>query len=469
MQPPNPLQTLLERERQEFVRARRAQIFTPVPVARWLARWALHGLEPGAAVLDPAAGTGRLLAAVRERDPRAQLHAIEREPGAAEVLARALPAACLRVDDSLGCSLPQADAVVLNPPYGNADQLGAEAHAALADRWPFHRRQLDLSVLFVAAAVEALRPGGRLAAIVPRYWLEATGAAGFRGWLAERARLEWVIDLGNVQPFPDADVLSVLIVAVAGESGPARFARLESREALERVLGGGEPPRSYTVEVLGAGPWSQRSPEVEAALSRLESAGARVGDFFDVGQGIKTGLNRAFVLDDAQAGRLADAGADVRRLARPRDLHAGGIAPSGRWLLRSMSTDPEPVGAVGAWLEPFRVQLESRYQVRDGSVPWYALAIAQNLRLLEAAPKLLHPLYAREPRFAVDEVGHHVLTGAYALVPKRELPVALPEVAVWLNGPRVRGWAEARCKLKRDGYREFGRRALLEVPVPWSV
>ncbi len=458
---------LLERERRDFVRADRAQVFTPVPIARWLARVALRGLPAAPVVLDPAAGSGRLLAAVGELRPDAILDAVEPEPGAADILAAALPAARLRRVDALASPLPPADAVVLNPPYGSADSWPPEVHAALSLRWAFHRRQIDRSVLFMAAALEALVDGGRLAAIVPRYWLESTGAAGFRAWFAARASLEWVVDLGNVQPFPDADVLSVLVVAVKGGVGPSRFARLSDGAELRRVLDGHGPDEPYEVAGLGSAPWSLRPPSEERALHELEAGSARLGDWFEVGQGIKTGLNRAFVLDAAEAGALRAAGADVRPMARPRDLTADGVQPAGKWLLRVLGTDPEPKGLLAEHLAAHRPSLSARFQVRDGSVPWYALAIAQNLRLLEARPKILHPLYARTPRFAVDRVGHHVLTGAYALVPRRELPVSLEFAAAWLNGPRVRAWASARCKLKRDGYREFGRRALLEVPVPW--
>ena len=192
-----------------------------------------------------------------------------------------------------------------------------------------------------------------------------------------------------------------------------------------------------------------------------------MGEWFAVGQGIKTGLNRAFVVSGDRAAGLRAAGADLQRLARPRDLCRGRVEPGDRWLLRVLSGD-EPNGLVLEWLESHRADLEARFQVRDGSVPWYALAVPQNLPLLEAPHKLLHPLYARAPRFALDVLGHHVLTGAYAIVPSAPLPVPLEEVGAWLNGPEVRAWALARTKLKRDGYREFGRRALLEVPVPWA-
>lgn len=427
----------------------------------------MRGLPAGAEVLDPAAGTGRLLAAVADVDGRARLKAVERDPQAASTLTRALPDVELQVADALTAAVSSADAVVLNPPYENADRLDASRHVALAARWPFYRRQLDLSVLFMALGVDALRPGGRMAAIVPRYWLEATGAAGFRAWLAQRTAIESVLDLGNTQVFARADVLSALIVVrKASPSRATTFARLKPGRPLQEALRV-PPAGAYEVEQLGGEPWSQRPPEEEAALGELERRGSTVGHWFKIGQGVKTGCNAAFVVQGAQARALRHAGVAQAPFVRPRDIARDGVRDTDRWLLLAPESDPHP--ELLAWLEPKREALEGRFQVRDGSVPWYALSIAQNLPLLRASPKLLHPLYARAPRFAVDTRGVHVSTGAYALVPRRELPCAIHEAADWLNGPEVARWAAARTKLKRDGYREFGRRALAAMPVPWEL
>jgi hypothetical protein len=461
---------------ERFVPTRRGQVFTPPMVARWLARRATEGLGTGGTVLDPAAGTGRLLAAVHQISGGAhRTIAIEVDPSAAALIPQLCPRAEVRVGDGLTETGDAVDAVVMNPPYGNADQLDSSFHQWASGRWSFHRRQLDVSTFFMAAALERLRPGARLACIVPRYWLEATGASGFRRWFARRAMVETVVDLGDVQVFPEADVLTALVVARRRGDGvtddaATTFVRIADRAELDALLAElSGAPAGYPVRDLGAAPWFVRAPAEEAATRALESLPGRLGDFFRIGQGVKTGKNSVFVVSGAQADELGLRGPWLRRFARPRDIRAGDLVHADQWLIRLLARDAAPSGSLGRWIASHRNALDGRYQVRDGSVPWYAVSIPQNLELMEATPKLLHPLYARACRFAVDRTGYHVSTGAYALVPTGRSPVDLDEVAAWLNGPEVHRWMLARTKLKRDGYREFGRRALVEVPVPWTV
>ena len=127
---------------------------TPPDVAARLAEAA----EPTDAdtVLDPACGTGALLAAAADKAGAASLIGLEADPRSAALAALNLPAAAIHHVDALTAPWPTASVIVTNPPFGR----GREAE-------------------FVRRCVQALPVGGRLWAIVPRGLLTNRRASGF--------------------------------------------------------------------------------------------------------------------------------------------------------------------------------------------------------------------------------------------------------------------------------------------------
>lgn len=117
------------------------QLFeTPPDLARRVVQFA--GIEPAHAVLEPSAGTGRLL---RELPASCRVVAVELNHELATALRAGFPSVDVRCADFLevGPSLGSFDRVIMNPPFAGAADI---AH--------------------VQAARRLLVPGGRLVAIV---------------------------------------------------------------------------------------------------------------------------------------------------------------------------------------------------------------------------------------------------------------------------------------------------------------
>ncbi len=466
----------------------RVQIFTPRWAARWMASAAIR--SGGARVLDPAAGSGRLLLAALDRlvdalgaTPEAALGQVMGLEVSAEVacvgraslllwaLARGVVPEALPVEvgDALTWpAWPACDAVLLNPPYANADVLPEATHAALAGRVPGYQRQVDQSAIFVTLGAQALSPGGRLAALTARYWLEAKRAEGVRGSLASAATLEVIWELGEAHLWPGVQVLTALVVLRASPPAAAHLV-VAGRWGGSGVLEEAPELEGFAVlqRGLGAGPWRLRPPGAAAARRPMEEAPLQLGAWFAVGQGVKTGHNATFVVSEADAARLP------ARWLRPtlasRHIQAGWLAPSGQRLLLILNgDDPLEEPALRAWLEARREALEARYQVRDGSARWYALSMPQGLGLMERSEKVVAPLYAQGNRFAVDRAGSVLRTDAWALAPEVVLPVPLEAVVAALNSAPLTRFALESAKRKRAGYYEYSRETLARLPLPWT-
>lgn len=126
------------------------QHFSTTPALAWLLA-ALARIDETDSVLEPSAGTGMLAAWAGEG--RA-LHLNEIDPTRAEILRQLFPKASVSQEDGarIGQLQVNPSVILMNPPFarnavGGEDPLAAARH--------------------LAAAISALRPGGRLVAIMP--------------------------------------------------------------------------------------------------------------------------------------------------------------------------------------------------------------------------------------------------------------------------------------------------------------
>lgn len=185
----------------EQSRKLRGGYYTPLPVARWLSRWAIR--KSSDRILEPSCGNGMFLRAA------AQVLSAEHslfERGIHQITGIELSAleACKAADavgdagdvfesdffDWVGKVPPQSFDVVLgNPPFIRYQNFPEPSRTAAME---FMRsvglrpnRLTNIWVPFVVASIHLLRPNGRLAMVLPAELLQVTYAGQLRQYLAD--------------------------------------------------------------------------------------------------------------------------------------------------------------------------------------------------------------------------------------------------------------------------------------------
>lgn len=137
---------------------------TPPTLARQMID--LADIKKGHDVLEPSAGTGRLIAAMPFADPAAVV-AVESNPSLADQLRDRWPSLHVRCCDFLRCDgdLDSFDRIVMNPPFTKGQDIAHVRHA-----------------------YDFLKPGGRIVAIMSEgpFFRSDRKAREFREWLDER-------------------------------------------------------------------------------------------------------------------------------------------------------------------------------------------------------------------------------------------------------------------------------------------
>ncbi|MGH9117254.1 MAG: HsdM family class I SAM-dependent methyltransferase [Acidimicrobiales bacterium] len=439
-------------------RRRAGAHFTPPALARRLSEIALDGMIDGSpTVCDPACGGGVFLLAAgrvlaeeggsRRAIVESRLFGVDLDPLAVAVTEAALylwsgttPAGHLVVGDALADPWPVAgvSVVVGNPPFQN--QLGRSTTRPPAD---VHRLRLrfgeavgqytDTAWLFLAAAVESVRPGGRVVLVQPQSLLAARDASVVR----RRSTLEglWLTD----RPVFDAAVRVCAPVIRVADDPPHRTVRRWRGNEVEELAPVDHPADGDRWAPLAAGILGV--PPVDLG------EGPRLGDVVTATAGFRDqfyGL-ADFVIDGDGDDRDDDA-------ARPRLVTSGIIEP-GR-----VAWGERPVRFAGRrWRAP-RVDLRA---LRAGGDPAVARWVDERL-----VPKVVVATQSRVVEAAVDRDGIWVpSTPVISVVGPAD---RLDHVAAVLLAPPVTAWAMRRfagAALAADAVK-LAARQVLEVPLP---
>ncbi|MGH9109571.1 MAG: Eco57I restriction-modification methylase domain-containing protein [Acidimicrobiales bacterium] len=290
----------------------RGGYYTPEPIAEALASWAVR--QPTAKVLEPSAGDGIFVTAVvRRLGARGRVDAQElfgEEAG--RIRLRRAPNVSVTVGDAFtlhrGADDGAYDAVVGNPPFIRyqswPEQYRTRAFDVMHEAGLSPNRLTNAWVPFVVLATRALRPGGRLAMVLPAELLSVSYAAELRNYLARSFETLWIVTFRKLT-FELVQQETLLVMGVKG-SGPARIAlvELDGVQDLTSWRPAAAPPARVELE-HGREKWTQYYlTKKELGLVRaIESSSSfpALGTLARVNVGIVTGQNAFFVMSPTQA------------------------------------------------------------------------------------------------------------------------------------------------------------------------
>ncbi|MGH2350660.1 MAG: Eco57I restriction-modification methylase domain-containing protein, partial [Chloroflexota bacterium] len=202
------------------------------------------------------------------------------------------------------------DAVIGNPPYVRQEALGPYKPYFAGAHGEVYQGTADLFVYFIGQGMRQLRPGGRLGYISSNSWLRANYATPLRAYLRTQITVEAIVDLGDNRVFADAPDVYPAIVILRRELPPAEhsaqvavFTRGEGLAQFEtRVATKLLPVSIHSQTDTG---WQLHDVE-HSLFQKLIAGGEPLGEVVAgrMYYGIKTGLNEAFIVDQATRDRL---------------------------------------------------------------------------------------------------------------------------------------------------------------------
>jgi len=197
------------------------------------------------------------------------------------------------------------DTVIGNPPYVRQEGL-SEFKDYFQRTYKAYTGTADLYVPFIEKAVSLLKDGGYFSYIVANKWMRANYGKPLRQWMTQQG-LEEIIDFGDLPVFKKATTYPC-ILRIAKKGPPDSFHAVNIESLDFHDLGECVAERRFPVILKKLNPdgWSLVSKEEQELLAKIHRRGVPLGEYVGgkIFYGIKTGLNKAFVIDGPTRNRL---------------------------------------------------------------------------------------------------------------------------------------------------------------------
>jgi len=199
------------------------------------------------------------------------------------------------------------DVIIGNPPYVDSKAIEPhereyfhDAKGGRALPFPTAYKKTDLYVLFIELGLRLLRPGGRLAFIIPDRFLYSPYGTRLRELILNSCAIEEIVDLTSIRVFPHQSVWNVILVlrkepdAKVRDSNMVRIGVVP--EGFPILEGIPEPSLSMAQSEFRAVPDFQfrlqlREAPVRDIVHKIERVGTRLGDIYYVNWGLRTGTD----------------------------------------------------------------------------------------------------------------------------------------------------------------------------------
>lgn len=473
------------------------QFFTPDHFARFMV--CLASAPKGGRVLEPACGDGAFFRAL----------AVE---GYTDVTG-------YEIDESLNIRGPgrvqfesfvtarlegNFDLVIGNPPYVRWKNLDPSLKAELLEStlWLEHCNSLsDYLSVFVLKGIDSLREGGELIFVTPEYWVSTTHSQNLRDYIASHGYIERFYHFCETKVFSSvaSSIVVFKFVKTRNALRPAgQFVKFDSKSKLsesvldllltqpDQVAGA----TSFQFEQFSPGErWAFADSERHSRLRAFEAKCAKqdqpslfggdsssittLGDIAEIGNGLVSGLDRAFQTLLAPELSPSEKAALVPVL-KAKDLRPYGHGPfTYYFLLNERISDEEELRTdypnFYRQLARFRELLESRYSYGRG-IPYWEWVFLRNFLLFNRpGPRIFVPCKERVShkdhfRFSIAPHEAFPTQDVTAIVPKPQVRESVEYLTAFLNHRVVYDWIITKGVIKGNVV-EFCEKPLARIPI----
>jgi len=325
------------------------------------------------------------------------------------------------------------DCVIGNPPYVRME-IFKSIKDYLKANYQSHDERSDMYAYFIERAHQLLNARGRFGMIVSNKFVRANYGKPLREFLNRNANVEQIVDFAGLPVFEGATVRTIVIITSRGMNNQAQTLYspplpLSKFDAIvSKSLSVEEAIAQSTYEIssnaLGQSVWSFAKHDAYELITRLGSTQTSLGKYCDgqIGYGIKSGLEEAFVIDAKIRKEILDQNPKATEIIKSylngRDVRRYSIDFQEVYIIYTWhGIEMENYPAVIKYLKPFKDRLQKRATKQE----WYELQQPQfNYAPYFDNAKIIFPDIAVGPRFALDEVGYYGSTTTF-FIPRRDL------------------------------------------------
>jgi len=303
-----------------------------------------------------------------------------------------------------------------------------------------------------------------------------------REYLLREATLEGIVDFGDLQIFEGVTTYPAILTMKRGAAPKGHDLRFWKVDALpeanfqatwEKAAG------PYPQSALGAGSWELENAALRALRDKIRTGRKTLKDVYGSPiYGIKTGLNAAFVIDNATKERLCNEDPRSADLLKPflegKDLKRWRAEPRDLWLIFTRrGTSIESYPAILRHLEQYRTALEPKPKGwrpltkgeewlgrKAGTYQWFEIQDGVDYHKKFTFPKIAYRDIAKVGSFHMDRTGAYLETTGSAIITSDKTLLPL------LNSKVLWFYFTALTPLAQGGFFRTKKQYLDLLPIP---
>jgi len=385
--------------------------------------------------------------------------------------------------------------IIGNPPYIRWKNLDDELKKELQTNalWQKHFNGLcDYLYIFILKSIELLAENGQLIFICPEYWMNTTHAAGLRNYMVENGCFESIYHFNETPIFSNAAVSTVIFkyIKSTSKSTNIKVVKCQKRKAISQDLFQQLKDKSDSEEGIEQfeipafetnKKWLLIRPAEAATLLKFEQACAKkeqaegtayhtIGDICEIGNGMVSGLDKAFQLDNEQLNQYEKS--SMIQVVKAKDLRPYTYKKITPYLFVNHIQDEEQLKTdfptFYQQLKPLEERLNQRYQY-NRTINYWEWVFLRNYNLFKSnQPRIFVPCKERISnknhfRFAYVEAGIFPTQDVTALFLKPDVQESIHYILAFLNHKKVFHWLKTKGIVKGNIV-EFSEKPISDIP-----
>lgn len=358
------------------------------------------------------------------------------------------------------------DVVIGNPPYIRWKNLEPELKSELEHNvlWNKYFNSLcDYLFIFILKSIEHLNEGGELLFICSEYWLNTTNSQTLRDYMCSNGYISDIYHFKEAPLFDGVTASLVIFRYVKGQKKPGVLNLFMYNKtgmpSLEELLSHSCFEYSAIPQFSVGERWILATAKKQEKIKRIESACSfaeslfssgmhRIGDYCDIGNGMVSGLDKAFKLPSDAILNKEEQKATINVL-KAKELQKFSYDHISKYIYVTEKYSENDFllkfPNFNKLLLPYREDLDKRYNYgRD--IPYWEFVFPRNYNLFNRpGAKIFIPCKERISckdyfRFTYAEEGIFPLQDVTGIVPKSSCKESIEYLLAYLNLGDVFEW-----------------------------
>lgn len=358
------------------------------------------------------------------------------------------------------------DIVIGNPPYVRMEFLKI-MKPYLEKRYEVVSDRADLFCYFYELGIRILKTGGKLGFISSSTFFKTRGGGALRNFMRSKTSIENVVNFGDLQVFEGVTTYPTIIILKNITPSNKQKIKFWNLTELPKDNFEAEFEKNlsyYPQEELGESSWEFENSIVLRLRKKLFEGKNTFKDVFGNPQaGIKTGFNRAFIINSETRKQLIQGDPKNKALLKPylfgANLHKWGHGENELWIIYTPKgkTEIDHFPTIKEYLLQFKSNLEGRAT----NQLWYELQQAQYKYSHDYNNnKIIYRDIANSPSFSVDKTSSFIDMTCFSI------PCGSFSLCSLLNSKVIWFLLKSKTTIARGGYFRMKTQYIGTLPIP---